>query len=355
MNSIAIVTLYDNINIGNKLQNYAVQQILKKYADYVYTLSYREANELHRDMGWKGRLIACLGFPCEKAKVKRIILKRRKNFEKFSEKYLNVLPARKYNQYNYEFSKEYDAFVVGSDQVWHNWTKTECELNYFFLDFVERRKRICLSPSFGFNEIPEEFKNKYIKGLKGFEFLSCREKSGCDLIKKLTGKEAALLIDPTMMLAPEAWDTIATIPEYNIPENYMLVYFLGDIGENIKEEAYMIAKEKKLNIIDIFNISEPQYYVTSPSDFLYLVKHASYICTNSFHGCVFAILYKKCFKLYQRSDSEGRGMSDRLKTLLDKFHIKGDGKITNYVEVDENLALERKKVYAYLEVCLKSC
>ncbi len=352
MRSIVIVTLYDNINIGNKLQNYAVAQVLKKYADNVYTLSYKEANQLHKDMGWKGRLVALLGFPRQKAEIKRTILKRRKKFENFSKKYLNVLPMRKYTQYNYEFSKKYDAFVVGSDQVWHNWSKSEQELKYFFLDFVEQKKRICLSPSFGFDKIPEEFKAEYIEGLKGFKFLSCREKSGCDLIEKLIGKKAELLIDPTMMLSAKEWDIIATKPEYDTPPNYILVYFLGDMGEKAKEEVYKLAEEKHLDIIDIFDISKLRYYITSPSDFLYLVKHADYIYTNSFHGCVFSILYKKCFKLYQREDSEGRNMSDRLKTLLDKFNIKGDGNTIDYKEIEDILFFERQKVDQYLDKCI---
>lgn len=353
--SIAIVTLYDNINIGNKLQNYAVQQILKKYTDNVCTLSYKEANELYRDMGWRGEVVAFLGFPREKAEIKRAVKKRRKNFEKFSKEHLNVLPIRKYNQYDYEFSKEYDAFVVGSDQVWHNWSKTEEELKYFFLRFVEKEKRICLSPSFGFDELPEGFENEYVEGLNGFRLLSCRENSGCALIKKLVGKEAELLIDPTMMLSSENWDIIASKPEYDIPDNYMLVYCLGDIKENLKKDIYKIAEEKELGIIDIFNSSELKYYITSPSDFLYLVKHASYICTNSFHGCVFSILYRKNFKLYQREDSEGKGMSDRLKTLVDKFHIKGNEEAIDYGELNEMLWLERKKVYMYLDKCLRDC
>lgn len=347
--SIAIITLYDNINIGNKLQNYAVQELMKKYADNVTTFTYSEAAELAPDMGWKGRIAACIGFPKKPAQKKRAIIKRRHNFERFSNTYLNISPPKKFADYFFMDTAQYDAYIAGSDQVWHNWSNTEKEMEYFFLKFVPESKRYCISPSFGFEEIPKEMRKYYKTGLEGFRYLSCREKDGCDLIKKLTGKEAECLIDPTLMFTPQQWNAISRKPYYEIPDKYMLVYFLGEKSGTAIQEIEKIANEKKLEIVDIFSLDQLDYYVTAPDEFLYLVSHADFVCTNSFHASVFSILYKKQFMHFKRIDSAGAMMSGRNKTLYSKLNITFNEEICDYYGTDKALEEERQKMFLYLE------
>lgn len=334
LRKVAIVTLYDDINIGNKLQNYAMQEILKNYFDSVSTLSYSEAKQMAPDMGWRGKIIAKIGFPAKIAREKRAILKRRKKFEKFSSKYLDVTLPKSFSEYNDEFVQQFDKIIVGSDQVWHNWSMSDIELRYFFLEFVPREKRICIAPSFGLDEIPIEFIEKYKKGLDGFIYLSCREKKGCQIINDLCQRKAILLPDPTMCVKREIWDNISVKPVYDIPDKFILAYFIGKISDKTKREIDKMSKYLKMKVINIYDICQPDYYVTSPEEFIYLISHAQYVVTNSFHASVFSIMYHVNFHCFSRDDAIGVGMSDRIETLLTTFDIDNGQLIHNYKRVD---------------------
>ena len=196
MEKVGIVTLYGEHNLGNKLQNYALVQICKDLGFESDTIS---GGYSVIPVGWKGRLCALLGFPPQVAQEKRNILRRYAKIKRFSDRYLNVVYYNLFKEAEKNCSDFY-AVITGSDQVWHNWSMTEEELDYYFLRFVPEKKRICISPSFGFESFPQKFLDKYAEGLRGFRQLSCREDHGCDMIRELIGEEAQLLCYPTMML-----------------------------------------------------------------------------------------------------------------------------------------------------------
>jgi len=353
MKEIAILTLYDNINFGNKLQNFAVQTIFENLGYHCTTITYKE---ILKEIRWKGWIAYCLGFPKKKAKEKRMIVRRKRAFADFSNTYLNIEKPIYFRQAAPKLIKRFDYYVTGSDQVWHNWTSTKDELEYFFLEFVPEEKRICIAPSFGFESIPDKFRDSYIKGLQGFRYLSCREISGCKMISELIDREAELLIDPTMVLTVEDWDKISKNPKFEIPHKYILVYFLGEMAVEDKSLIDTFTKEQNLNVINIYSLDDEKYYYTDPSEYLYLIKNASFVCTNSFHGCVFSILYNINFGVFERKDKEGSKMYSRLSTLLSKFGfedrmIESKEKFSSvdFSQVNNILQEERKNVYAFLE------
>lgn len=355
MKRIAIITLYDNINIGNKLQNYAVQTILEKIGFACTTIRYKETI---KEISWKGHLLALLAFPGRKARIKRMIIKRRKAFKGFSDSWLKTGKAIHFKDAAAKLAGKYDYYLTGSDQVWHNWTDTKEELEYFLLEFAPRHKRICLAPSFGFDQIPDKYMQLYKKGLMGFEYLSCREKSGCRMIEELTGRSSQLLPDPTMALERKDWDLIAEKPAYDLPEKYLLVYILGDIRPEDEEQIGRIAAERGLEIVNIFSLDCEKYFYTNPAEFIYLVRNADYVCTNSFHGCVFSIIYNISFRLFFRTDPEGSRMHSRISTLLDKFDLTGcmttDAELgeLDFTKANEIIKEERKKLTDYLQRAL---
>ena len=359
----AIVTLYDDINLGNKLQNYALQEVLKKFLDCktVDTLSYSEAKENTSDkLSWKGKLVLALGYPRKKALEKRKMIERRKKFERFSSANLNVVDPKPFHDFGKFENSKYDYFIVGSDQVWHGWMNTEEELNYFFLKFASPEKRICFAPSFGFNEVPENNIKLYIDGLNGFRFLSCREESGCELIRQMTGKDAVLLPDPTIVLPVEEWRKLERKPDYELPEKYILSYFLGEQrgikNTKLSEDISIIAEKSNLPVIDIFDKTCLYYYATDPCEFLYLIRNAELVLTNSFHCAVFSILNRKKFKLFSRNDSDGKKMSSRGDTLLKEFHLfpDRDGFIDNFDDVEQIILEKRRLSEKYLEMVFQA-
>ena len=326
LENAAIVTLYDEINIGNKLQNYALQRVLNNYFKNVTTLTYSEARLMTPLLGWKGKIALKLGFPKSIAAEKKTILKRWDRFREFSNEYLNISAEKSFSEYNSVDSDRFNFFVVGSDQVWHDASGSKEELNYFMLQFVDEKKRVCYAPSFGFDSIPEEYLEQYTTGLKGFEILSCREKKGCQLIKELTGRVAELMPDPTLGLTTDEWIEIEKIPEYIVPKKYILAYFIGPKTSNQDLSLKWHSNHLGLPIIDVFDKRHLQFFTTRPDEFIYLIHNAELLLTNSFHGAVFALIFNKTFKIYQREDSDGKGMESRLTTLIEEFGLQENEK-----------------------------
>lgn len=336
-----IITLFDNVNYGNKLQNYAMQKILEDKGFICETGIYKEKPVF---LSKKGVLLSKLPPITQKIKEKK---KKHEKFEKIQEFSKKWIKTDKTEYSFYDMSKfdheKYDYIFVGSDQVWHNWTDTKEELDYFFLKFVPQNKRVCISPSFGFDEFPDEYIMKYKEGLMGFSMLSCREKSGCDLIKSLTGKNATLLIDPTLMLDKNSWDLLIEHPNIDIPEKYAVFYFLSSVPNFEKAIIREECEKKGYMIIDLMDING-RYYCSSPGEFLYYIKNADYIYTDSYHGSIFSIIYKKNFNIYTRKDNGGTKMNSRIYTLFDSLKIDKNVNERNFGTINEKI-IENQKIF----------
>lgn len=360
--TIGIVTLYGNNNIGNKLQNFAVQEILKQRGLVPKTI----VSELEKELPFFSairfklflkNIFIKIGIRNKNLKYYALDMERERRFEEFSGKYLDLGEKINVHSLPENFGSSYDYFITGSDQVWHNWTETVEELSFFFLQFANPSKRLCISPSFGFNQVPDSYKTYYKDALSEFSHLSCREESGVDLIEKLTGKSAQLLIDPTMMLSKKDWEKIAKKPKINISGNYLLVYLLGNESTRTREIIKEIASSNQLQIIDVLD-KDTDFYLSTPDEFLGLVQSASLICTDSFHGCVFSILFEKQFICFERNGSNAENMENRLETLLKKYHLenrfyqnlpKEELFLTSFEETEKILQEEREKFNRYLD------
>lgn len=358
MSKIAIVTLYDNINIGNKLQNYAVERLASQYGT-VQTLTYKEAHDIVPLISMKHRISALLGIPKSSAPLRRKIIERRKKFVDFSKKYLHAEKENTFLQHILNDNTRFNAFIVGSDQVWHNWTETQEELQYFLLSFVPSSKRICLAPSFGYTEIPERDQDIFKRELPKFRYLSCRERSGVNIIESLTSrKDVELIMDPTLSIEREEWKSIEKKPNFSIPPKYILVYFIGGISEQAEVEIKELAQKNDAALLNIFDERELQYYSTSPDEFVYLIHHAFAVCTNSFHGCVFSLIFHRNFKLFTRIDNEGSKMSSRQDGLLKYFSLTEPNMPNydfswniDYSNTDHLISDIKSKTQKYLSLC----
>lgn len=355
MKKIAVITIYDDVNTGNKLQNYALEKTLADKGYCVSSVVCEETMYHIRHLPWKRRVKILLSPRLRRQE--KLFARRTARFRKFSEKHLSPAETVSYRDPAQSRLQHYDYFVVGSDQVWHNWRSSTQELEYFFLRFAPEHKRICYAPSFGFDQVPDKYRQSYTDGLNGFPALCCRERSGCELIRELTGRDSELVCDPTLLLDASDWDRISAKPEYPVPEKFMLVYFLGGKSPFVAGEIQRIAAEKGLEIIDVYSGDLPEYYMTAPDEFLYLMRHASYVCTDSFHGSVFSSLYHKPFHVFARGDSGGAKMGNRIATLLQQLGITmetvaGEGSEIfwqeNFAGADAAIALLRAQAQAYL-------
>ena len=370
MKKIAIVTLYGNVNFGNKLQNYAVQRYFEQMGFEVVTLPCSQQLCPSHDVNMFVRRIAhrclqSLGFEKDRVKRQLRLKKRQEYIKEFSDMYIKLAPDIGYSRINGKLDIDY--FATGSDQVWHYAKRDKKALEYYFLPFAAPTQRLTVAPSFGFDEFPQNYLRTYKKGLEGFENLSVREERGAELIKELTGKDATVLLDPTMLIDILEWLKILKKPLQFVDDNYIFVYTLGGFKGEVKEKTCKLANDLGLRIIDIMDIDSDYYIHTRPDEFLYWIHNARLVVTDSFHASVFSILFNRPFVVTERSDI--KGMGSRLDTLFNKFKITGrhfdelkDGFdnagavrdelfAVDYSSVPEVLKAERKKAEEFYKKC----
>lgn len=381
MNKIGIITLVGD-NYGNKYQNYAVESLFSQYGQVVtYGLEdlYRSPESAKAPLSSKIRpsylkkvLQSRLCYRYDLKNTYRSILynqlyaKRHRSellelqrarsmcFAEFSKRYLHI-QAEKLDRQNTEkdWTRQFDFFVCGSDQIWNPTYKTTSELA--FCSFAPE-KTICMSPSFGVSKIPDYRKKEYAEYLKNIFSLSVREEAGRKIIKDLTDRDAPVLLDPTMLVPVEKWNDICEQPKEKLPEHYIACYFLGFIDADYKRKIDAIAQNLHLPVVMLFDITAPNYYTFDPSEVLYTIKHADYVLTDSFHGSVFSILFHRNFYVFERNEG-GFSMSSRLETLLEKFGLTDrlyQNKTPEMIlrekwdSVEEILACERNKAKGYI-------
>lgn len=356
MKKIGIITINDFNNYGNRLQCYATQEILKKMGVEPENIFNMKQTPSVKSI-IKKRIKQIL-----KYKGADIEYRREANFNEFNKNIIFSKFKIINNKYDERINDYYDNFLVGSDQVWN--PEFETTIDASFLKFVKNnKKKNSFAASFGISKLPTENIQKYKERISEFNNISVREEAGKDIINKQLNikKDVQVLIDPTMLLSIDEWNLIAMKPK-NIKKDkkYILNYFLGKLSNERKKEIEKVAKDNNCKIINILDKNDP-FYISGPSEFLWLEAHAFLICTDSFHSAVFAILNQKPFIVFEREDVSYKSMNSRLETLLKKFKMEDryyDGKITNkylisnYREAFEILEKEKKKSREYLEKVL---
>lgn len=209
--------------------------------------------------------------------------------------------------------ERYDAIICGSDQVW-NPDITGKDISYF-LDFCsETTRRISYAPSFGIETLPNDFYVLAQEQIKKFDYLSIREKSGLELIRQMTEKECPIVLDPTFFLSANEWEALES--EHPLGKGDYILYYTVKTSKTLMEYCQILSENTGIKIVvvggnfinDLIKKDKMTEYAVdiSPSEWLYLIHHAKYVVTNSFHGTAFSINYRKNFFLELSSKANSR-------------------------------------------------
>ena len=367
---VLLVTLYGNFNYGNILQRIALAGTIEALGFEVTHLC--RFTQTKTQFSIKKfikqsikRVLAVLGVKKfrEQFRWPDFLLKITKVFTKFQDKYVQ---RRIYTDYSQAISAEpedwfaYDYAVTGSDQVWHIWGHTQAEAEYYYLSFMPREKRVCYAPSFGFSEFTEQEYEFHRKGLAGFERLSCREQEMIPMIRQASGKDAQLVLDPTLLMTAEDWRKCAAKPSYKLPEKYVLCYFLGNKTPEYLEAIRLLSEG--LPVISVYDPYDKAHVRTDPGGFVWLIDHADFVCTDSFHGTAFSVNFRKNFMAFRRKQNGMEDMFGRISGLLDSLNITGHVweqvmtlrlEPVNYEEAYSRLDALRESSMHYLRDCLR--
>lgn len=355
MKDIKIITLFGNVNYGNRLQNLAVQYILQERGFHAESMAFVRggiSSFLHPMINWAKRTF-----------LHDALAMRVHSFEQFGKKYIatNKITGSRFKLPE-KVINETDYFVTGSDQVWNidsrDPDKVDDLFDYYFLQFAEDHKKVCISPSIGGNAIPGEYEERFKKALSGFEFLSCREKKGAQEIARITGKPCEWLIDPTLYLSNEKWRQILSIRTQQ-KEPYIFLYFIDGINDALYKCIEKYAGDR-LKIIDPSDRKSP-YYHSDPADFVSVLSQAHMVFTDSFHVTAFSINFHVPFYVFDRNKLHNItsrlesvcglfGLEDRYVSKQETFDIHDD---CDFSVADRVLPVERGKFSLYLDKCFK--
>ncbi len=215
----------------------------------------------------------------------------------------------------------YDVYVCGSDQIWNPMIFKEKTYDpAFFAEFASGGRRVSYAPSFGISSIPEDRREQLAGYLEKFHRVSVREKQGEKIIRDISGKDAATVLDPTLLLTGEEWGRLAAPAEVNGP--YLLCYFITDAGK-YAEYVRAVSEKFKLPVISLCGSRRvvPQtirrILDAGPREFLGLFAGASAVCTDSFHGTVFSLVFNREFYCFDSSNDTAKTVSSRLHNILD--------------------------------------
>lgn len=356
---IGILTLPLHTNYGGILQAYALQTVLERMGHQVVVFD--TPNKMPLPPLWKIPLTF----------AKRLFLKSMGRIDRiFIEKYNNQIrpviakeiqpfvDERIHRKVLTNFSileaLEFDAIVVGSDQIWRSiyfvplWLWQKMEKAYLSFTKGWNIKRISYAASFGTDkwEYNEEQTLHSKEALQMFDAVSVREENGVKLCKQYFEVDAIHVLDPTMLL--DANDYIKLFKQKLTPKSRgnLLNYVLDETDE-IKNLIQKVASENKMIPFAVNNPYEnddtkPLNQRIKPSVETWLrgFYDADFVITDSFHACVFSIIFKKQFIVVGNKE---RGMS-RFESLLKMFGLEGR-LVDEKVDINTLKSIDYNKVY----------
>ncbi len=373
MKRVGIVTFYyDNKNYGGLLQAYALSRFINSLGCESKQISYnRFANNPKiisqiksyiKKKQFVKLMIKCL--EVLKRKIYGIIKIKTKKRSYLVKQFMDSIPhTEMYTDINIDqCNKLFDYFICGSDQIWNpNWFN-----GALLLRFVEKHPKIAYAASIGITDADSTFLEDLAKEISSFDYVSLRENNFVDTLSKLSGKSVKHVLDPTLLLTKRDYECIITKPE--IKEKYVMVYLLGNRKEN-KQISRDIAKKMGSEMVYIPYVGEfglldgktgdINLLDVGPSEFLGLIYYSQAVVTDSFHACVFSILFQKEFFCLDRESNRVKSkMSERISSLLqmctieDRFIKSSEDyetlKTIDYYNVDRVIESLRADSTAYL-------
>ena len=379
MKRIGILSFHGAHNYGSMLQNYALQQAIKSlstdYDPVTINLRNKVQDDMYnifkplKDFQDKRRYL----FKIAMLPWRSGITAKQNLFEKFLKEKIS-LSEQVASSGDIKSIPLFDAYVVGSDQIW-NFTAHDFDWAYFldFIDSERRPLRIAYAPSMGpspsLKSLTVEDKLKAYKFLSQFDSICVRETKTADSIKEL-GKLAEVpqvCPDPTLLLDMECWESLIYGNAPLKSGKYIFLYnpyYLKDVYDQAKAMSKLTGLPIVVSNLAPKTIlpsrSFEKILETGPIEFLNLVSNAEYVIGRSFHLAVFSMIFNKKFIAVN-------GMGDsRLGNFLSQIGMtecatNGDNlpnviEMVNSISFDEcNIRLKelRAKGYNFLRNSLK--
>lgn len=353
---IALLNLpYDN-NYGGNLQRYALMKVLQEMGHDVTHLNLRFKYHLpwyKLPYSYTKRIILRYIFG-RNIKIKQEWYAQQKYeqrcaiTEPFYQKYIkHIGPITDMKQLS--MYQDFDAYVVGSDQVWRKRIAGNY-LHCMFLDFLPRNtraKRIAYGVSLGVseNELSDEEITQFSKLYSLFDAVSVREDSALDLFKQYgwNQPQAIQVLDPTMLLKREDYMRLIENGSTKPSDGNLFCYIL----DMTDEKERLIQKKAEEFSLKPFTLDLQGKHLVSIEQWLRSFADAEYVITDSYHGLVFSIIFNKPFYLFRKTF---RGNA-RFDSIYKRFELK-DSRY-DWSEINNRINVEQDKAIRFLSEIIK--
>ena len=350
MKKTGILTLYyNNMNYGGLLQAFALPFVIQKHigipAEQIRYSHQNTGTDLCTSKSKKSLSIYQLGINFFSALTSNKRSIRKESFLEF----MNDIPHSR-NIYSHETIQQcnsnYEIFICGGDQIWNGEMVGE-HLDVYTLQFVNQGlKKIAYSPSVAISHMSKQVEDCLGKGLLGIDRISVREKRSLDILKRLSDKKIEVVVDPVLLLNKSEW--LEQSRPTKINGKYILCYLLGD-SITQRKAVEIISKRLKLKIVtfphillnnvrkcDLF-FGDIKDYTSGPRQFLDLINNAEFVITDSFHACVFSMIFETPFIVFERNKPSEKGnMNSRIYDFLEEYHLENQ-----LVNVEKAMNLSR--------------
>lgn len=358
---VGIITINDYTNYGNRLQNYALTRLfeISGYKVVNGIRVFTKEDWVNRTSNSMKKMVKKLTpyflikdrlFHDPKV-IDKYMLIRKERFFEFTKKYTEILPpiiCRINKQaYSQLTAGGVDYFITGSDQVWNPYYEAN---GYEFLTFVPKEKRISFAASIGVDSIPLDMEQYFKNNFANMKFISVREESAAHIIKEIAGKDAIVTLDPTLLLDKEEWELIIHKPRIDIEHKYICTYFLGEVPQAVGTYA----EKTKQRVYSLNSKDDIALFTFDPSEFLYMIRNASCILTDSFHAVAFSIKFNKEFYVFNRKEDGVRDMFLRVEGITKHFRLENrimnreiiieQPPISNWRDIENELSTEKNNI-----------
>ena len=353
MKKVGIITFHTALNYGAVLQTYALQNFLNEQGIENEIIDYEcpFIEQCYKPFHIENKKI--LNAIVRGFLFGRTISKKRDRFNSFINNHLNLSEKYSDSKSINEVKDDYSCFISGSDQVWSPITAGFDSV--YFLDFADDNQKISYAASIGTNEISEDLKMKYVERLDGFNEISVREESAKELLNDIGIKtKIEVHADPTLLLKKDNWSKLSVDLPNSIHSKYLLVF---NVEKPIHDLEFAKKKAKELDLQLVYlndrtvKKDKDITYIqaASPELFLSLFRNADMIVSNSFHGTVFSIIFKKQFYV-ELENKKQRNI--RVENLLRNLELNNreindvDSIINDEMWIRVENILEEKRIMA---------
>lgn len=338
---IGIITFHFGSNFGALLQTYALCNAVESLGHNVKIIDFnpkRYAKDASLISTIKKGILNIIDYRDFKIKQKRIITFREQNFKLTDHRYTSVADID-------NNPPVFDAYICGSDQIWN--PEIYGVLSPYFLEFVPNANAIKLSYAASFGRESLDASNKHLIGqyIRHIQYISVRETTGIDIVREVAGREARQVMDPVFLINSHEWGILPG-HTFSGPSQYILLYTM-EIDYQLLESVRYLAERCHMEVIHLswdFRKHHAVDHVISnagPLQFIELIKNASYVCINSFHGTAFSIIFNKPFLVTPHTTR-----NTRIASLLGKLELTSQMVTDNhslYQLVERNLEYDTNK------------